>query len=202
RLGAAVEHARRAEELTLTPEARDRWRTIYPQVSADHPGLFGAATARAEAHVLRLSLLYALLDLSGCIDRTHLDAACALWGYASRSARWLFGDTLGDPVADDIWQAIKTNTDGLTRSEIRDLFSRNKSVKAINAGIDALIRAGRLEHTIRTNGHRGGRPADVYLPATRSNQQQRRELTTACSRGEGPQQEEPQNHARICPAAG
>jgi hypothetical protein len=59
RLAAAVDHGRIINELTVTPEARDRWRTIYPQVSVDHPGLFGAATARAEAHVVRLALLYA-----------------------------------------------------------------------------------------------------------------------------------------------
>jgi hypothetical protein len=165
RLAAAVDHGRIINELTVTPEARDRWRTIYPQVSVDHPGLFGAATARAEAHVVRLALLYALLDCAHSIERVHLDAACALWGYASRSAHWLFGDTLGDPVADDIWQAIKANTDGLTKSDIRDLFSRNKSVKTINAGIDALIRAGRLQRTIRSNAGHGGRPAELFVPA-------------------------------------
>jgi hypothetical protein len=165
RLAAAVDHGRITQELTLTPEARERWRNIYPQVSVDHPGLFGAATARAEAHVIRLALLYALLDCARSIERVHLDAACALWGYSSRSAHWLFGDTLGDPVADDIWQAIKANTDGLTKSDIRDLFSRNKSVKAINAGIDTLVRAGRLQRTTRSSGGHGGRPAELFVPA-------------------------------------
>lgn len=166
RLAAAVDHGRSTQELDATPAARDQWRKIYPCISAEHPGLFGAATARAEAHVLRLAMVYALLDRVDVVDRAHLDAACALWGYASRSAHWLFGDTLGDPVADDIWQAISANTDGLTKSDIRDLFSRNKSVKAINAGIDALLRAGRLERRVRTGGGRGGRPAELFVPTT------------------------------------
>jgi Protein of unknown function (DUF3987) len=168
RLAAAVDHGHNAKELTVTPAARDQWRKIYPQVSVDSPGIFGAATARAEAHVVRFALLYALLDCSQDIDTVHLDAAHALWDYASRSTHWLFGDTLGDPVADDIWQAIMANTDGLTKSEIRDLFSPNKSVKAINAGIDALVRAGRLERTIRSCGQRGGRPAELFVPNTPS----------------------------------
>jgi hypothetical protein len=161
RFAAAVDHGRAMSELIPTPAARDQWRKVYPQVSMEQPGLVGAATARAEAHAVRLALLYALLD---CVERVHLDAACALWGYASRSAHWLFGDTLGDPVADDIWQAIKANNDGLTKSDIRDLFYRNKSVKAINAGIDALVRAGRLDRTTRAAGERGGRPAELYVP--------------------------------------
>ena len=168
RLAAAVDHGRNTSELTPTPAAKDQWRKLYPQVSVDTPGLVGAATARAEAHVVRLALLYALLDCADTIERAHLDAACALWDYASRSAHWLFGDTLGDPVADDIWQAIRANTDGLTKSDIRDLFSRNKSVKVINAGVDALVRAGRLHRTTRPGGERGGRPAELYVPTTAS----------------------------------
>ncbi|MHB1447274.1 MAG: YfjI family protein, partial [Acidimicrobiales bacterium] len=166
RLAAAVDHGRGTQELTVTPAARDLWRRIYPQLSAEHPGLFGAATARAEAHVVRLALLYALLDGAKVIEAIHLNAAHALWDYASRSTHWLFGDTLGDPVADDIWQAVRANTAGLTKSDIRDLFSRNKSVKAINAGIDALVRAGRLERATRTCGERGGRPAELFVPRT------------------------------------
>lgn len=168
RLAAAVDHGHNVKELTVTSAARDQWRKIYPQVSVENPGLFGAATARAEAHVVRFALLYALLDGAEAIEAVHLDAAHALWDYASRSTHWLFGDTLGDPVADDIWQAIKANTEGLTKSDIRDLFSRNKSAKAINAGIDALVRAGRLERTIRSCGERGGRPAELFVPSTPS----------------------------------
>jgi len=168
RLAAALDHGRSTGELKPTPAARDHWRELYPQVSAERPGLFGAATARAEAHVVRLALLYALLDCSDGIDHVHLGAACALWDYASRSAHWLFGDTLGDPVADDIWQAVKASTAGLTKSDIRDLFSRNKSVKAINSGIDALVRAGRLQRVTRPTSERGGRPAELFVPTTSS----------------------------------
>jgi len=168
RLSAAVDHGREVGEVTPSPAARDQWRKVYPEVSVETPGLFGAATARAEAHVVRFALLYALLDCSDTIERVHLDAACALWAYASRSPHWLFGDTLGDPVADDIWQAVKANSEGLTKSDIRDLFSRNKSVKAINSGIDALVRAGRLDRTTRLSGDHGGRPAELFVPTTAS----------------------------------
>lgn len=168
RFTQAVAHARRVGAVSLTDEARARWRDLYRVISAEHPGLYGSATARAEAHVVRLSLLYALLDQADQVDAVHIDAAAALWEYAARSAHWVFGDTLGDPVADDIWQAMRQSQAGLTKSEIRDLFSRNKSAKAINAGIDALIRAGRLDRDTRPAGERGGRPAEVFVPRTRA----------------------------------
>jgi len=164
RLQAAVAHAGACTELPLTDDARQRWVEAYPRLSAEAAGLYGAVIARAEAHVLRFSLLYALLDCATAVDRPHLEAALSLWVYAGHSARWVFGDTLGDPVADDIWQAMHSSRTGLTRQEIRDLFSRNKSAKAIAAALATLERAGRLRREVRplTNGR--GRPAEVYVP--------------------------------------
>jgi hypothetical protein len=86
--------------------------------------MFGAATGRAEAHTIRLALIYALLDSSPQITRAHLDAALALWRYARDSTRWVFGDSLGDPTADDIWALAKDRAHGISRTEVRDLFSR------------------------------------------------------------------------------
>jgi hypothetical protein len=163
-LAAAVDHGKKAGELPLTDAARARWGEVYPKLSQEAPGLYGAAIARAEAHVVRVALIYALLDRAAVIDRAHIDAALALWGYAARSARWIFGDTLGDPVADDIWQAVKGASQGLTRAEIRDLFSRNKGAKAINSGLAALARAGRLRREVRNTSSGRGRPVEAWIP--------------------------------------
>ena len=46
----------------FTPAARVLWGAEYGGLTADRPGIYGAVTARAEAQVLRLSLIYALLD--------------------------------------------------------------------------------------------------------------------------------------------
>jgi ATP phosphoribosyltransferase regulatory subunit HisZ len=104
-------------------------------------GLFGAATARAEAQVVRLAMLYALLDEKAQIDMPHLLAALALWEYAEASARHVFGSSLGDPIADEILRAVRAaGQDGMTRTQIRDLFKRNCSAERIGAALDLLAR--------------------------------------------------------------
>jgi hypothetical protein len=68
------------------------WAAEYYDLSDAAPGLLGAVTSRAEAQVMRLSLLYALLDGKNVIGEDHLTAALALWDYCARSARFIFGD--------------------------------------------------------------------------------------------------------------
>ena len=93
------------------------------------------------------------------IGLAHLQAAVALWQYAARSARWVFGDTLGDPVADEIYRALLDEPDGLTRSQLRDLFSRNRRSKDITQALDRLAVAGRI-HAERQPQR--DRPAELW----------------------------------------
>ena len=124
---------------------------MYPDLTSDAVGgLLGAVTARAEAQVLRLSLLYALLDTSRLIEPAHLAAALECWRYSEDSARYVFGDALGDPVADEIMHALATAPDGLTRSEIRELFSRNLNSGRIGAALSTLLTSGRAAVTMES----------------------------------------------------
>ena len=142
--------------------ARERWIDVYPQLSSPRPGLAGAATARAEAHVVRLSLIYALLDLSEQICLEHLEAALAVWRYSANSAVWVFGDSLGDPTADEIWSAARERPAGVTRTEVSDLFSRNKKRREIERALTVLEEAGRLRR--ETRHPERGRAAEVWIP--------------------------------------
>ena len=40
----------------------------------------------------------------------------AVWAYCDQSAHLIFGDSLGDPVADDILIALRRNGGGMTRT--------------------------------------------------------------------------------------
>jgi hypothetical protein len=75
RFVAASDHARRVDVLTRTEEARAHWQTVYADLTRERPGLIGAVCSRATAHVLRLSMLYALADHSPQIRLCDQQAA-------------------------------------------------------------------------------------------------------------------------------
>jgi hypothetical protein len=157
---AAVE-----QHISFDGPARERWIAAYDELSRGEAGLAGAATARAEAHTVRVALLYALLDCSDLIQLQHLEAALAFWAYSAASARWVFGDSIGDPTADEIWTLARDRNDGITRTEVSNLFSRNKKAREIDRALQALIDAGRLERvTIRDP--RIDRTLTVWRPAS------------------------------------
>jgi hypothetical protein len=106
-LGAAIEFGRTVGEIKRDQEAGELWHEVYAQLSRDRVGLYGAVTSRAEAHTLRLSCLYALLDRSPVVRVAHLAAALEVWRYREDSCRFIFGDSLGDVTADTIRAALR-----------------------------------------------------------------------------------------------
>lgn len=157
-LRKATEHARLTFELKRDEKARDFWREVYTKLSSGHTGLLGAVTSRAEAQVMRLATLYALLDCSNEIQFEHLEAALALWQYCEDSARYIFGSATGDKLADAVLDALKANDTGLTRTQIRDLFNRNKSQAEINRALQNLNELGLIEIKTETTD---GRPIEI-----------------------------------------
>lgn len=170
KLGAAVGHARTLGAVEPDDEARVLWEAVYPKLSEGKPGLLGAMVARAEAQVMRIALLYALADQAVTIGREHLVAALALWDYAEASARYVFGDALGDPVADEILEALRrAGSQGMTRTEIRDLFKRHKGVSEIGRALGVLQDQGLAEYSrVET----GGRPTERWVLSHRSHMSQ------------------------------
>lgn len=161
-LRLAINHGSKSELMVRDDEARELWAQIYPALSEGQPGLFGAVTSRAEAQVLRLSMLFALLDCSGKISVSHLKAAQAVWNYCAATARFVFGNALGDPVADSIWNALReAGANGLTRTQISaDLFGRNRSSKEILRALEFLLHKG-LAHP-ETVIDTGGRSSELW----------------------------------------
>ena len=142
RVSASVNFAKTVAELALDPGARAIWHKVYPTLSEGKPGLLGSVTSRAESQVMRIACLYALLDRRSLISAQHLAAALAVWSYCESSARYIFGDTLGDPVADELLRALRGHQVGMTRTEIRDHFGRNKSSAEIGRALAVLSEYG------------------------------------------------------------
>jgi hypothetical protein len=162
-LGGALTFAATVGEVRRDPQARELWIESYDELSEGRPGLAGALLARGEAHVMRWAMLYALLDRSPVITADHLMAALAFWGYCQRSVYYIFGDYLGDPVADTLLQLLRSRPEGLTRTDMRDYFTRNQSSDRIGRALGLLLqhRLARYEEQ-----KTGGRPVERWFAVT------------------------------------
>lgn len=141
----AISHGRERGRLLRSASARDLWHAAYSGLSAGHPGLIGSVTGRAEAQVVRLSLLYALMDCAPEIDAEHLEAAFEVWRYCHESAAYVFGSSLGNRHADNLLSALRrAGPEGLSRTKICEVvFRRNVDQTDIEAALVCL-----LEHNL------------------------------------------------------
>lgn len=147
-------------EIKRDDAARSLWAKEYARLSDGLPGLLGAATGRAEAQVLRLSAIYAVLDCSAVVRVEHLRAALAVWDYCFDSARFIFGNATGDPVAERIRKALHdAGADGLTRTGIRDVLGKHESATRIEQVLQQLAARGEAScEMVRT----GGRSTELW----------------------------------------
>jgi hypothetical protein len=160
RIGQIIERGRAISLIELSPDAREGWKAVYHDLSADHPGLARALLGRAEAQVMRLAALYAVLDGQSVMALVHLQAALALWDYAEASTRLIFGDSTGDPKADMILRAVRASGE-LSDSQVSDLFGRHMTAAKLDRAKDSLLAANLIHcETVETSG----RPRVVWRP--------------------------------------
>jgi len=157
-IGAAIEDAQGPSEVTWSAAARDAWEDLYLALTLEpRVGLYGSLVARAEAQVVRLALVYALLDRSPVVDTPHLAAATALWRYAERSAAHVFGRSTGNCHADALLRILRDGPLGREAAK-RELGIRTAA--DLQDAIDLLRQIGAVE-TVRVSRAGGGRPAEV-----------------------------------------
>jgi hypothetical protein len=149
--------ARVVTRVELDPDARELWREDYERLSTPPTGMLGAVLARGTAHVLRLALIYALLDSRPMITAEHLKASMAVWAYCERSAGYLFKDSTGDMVADMIIDALRHGS--MNRREIYEHLHGNYGRDRVDAALTLLL-ARSLARCEREDT--GGRPAERW----------------------------------------
>ena len=177
RLHDVLEYARGAGELDLDRDALGMWNAVYPSLSDAKSGLAGEMVARGEPHVLRLALIYALLDQETAIRPPHLLAALAVWSYCEESVFCIFGAELGDPDADAVLAELLGTVKGLTTTELSAAFNRHWEAARLARAVKTLVEHGavtavreptKTRPAIRYQAHaesRPGRPA--YLATAR-----------------------------------
>jgi hypothetical protein len=165
RLEYALDAARVNGLIAREKEATNLWYEQYDRLTADIPGPLGAVTSRAAPQVLRLALLYALLDAHYAIRDRHLRAALAVWDYCYQSCEWIFGKSVGDPDADRLLAALEAAGEkGLTATEISAVFGRNKSAAEIQRVLSLLVEQGTVEQGKRATGGQPAQPWRITNP--------------------------------------
>jgi hypothetical protein len=97
------------------------------------------------------------------IEPKHLFAGLAVWEYSEASAEYVFSDRMGDPDADTILTELRHCPAGLTRTEISNLFGRNRETAQIDRALTALTRANLVERSTRQTA---GRTAECWIAHT------------------------------------
>lgn len=160
-LRLSIEYGRLTGLMEMTEEAWGFWESIYERLSDSRFGMFGAIIGRAVAQVRRLACIYSLLDCSDVVGLRHLEAGLAVWQYCEDSARFIFGDSQGDPLADNILQIIRNAPEGINRTGIHQALGKNKEASLIQTALSLLLERGLItQETERTEG----RPSLVYKP--------------------------------------
>ena len=146
-LQKAVEFAKKQGCVGLTPSAKTTCVRLYMQTETNKlPGLAGKMTSRAAAHIRRLALIYAMLDMSSAVDTKHIRAAKLLWDYCEDSARYIFNGTTKGQIKFLQW--FDKQTKPVTASFARDaFFHRNTKIERVKPFMDDLIRLELLEET-------------------------------------------------------
>ena len=147
RLHAAVEAAKGRGLIARDGAARSLWANEYEKITRTRDGIRGALCGRAEAHVLRLSLLYALLDSANAIRPEHLQAALAFWEYCERSIEHIFGGSTGDVDGQRILNALMDGP--MTITDLYRLFGNHRDREWIQAKMGMLVRAGKVVGTVK-----------------------------------------------------
>ena len=164
---ATAEHV---GEIRRDKNARELWQNVYGSLSEGEYGLVGAVLARAEAQAMRLACLYALLDHSDAITVKHLQAALAVWKYCEHSVRSIFGSSTGHRLADQILRRLWISPDGMSRTDIRDLFNRNRSKPEIDEAL-AYLQERELACPESVGTH-DGRPTEMWFAVEATTERQ------------------------------
>ena len=87
-------------------------------------------------------------------------AAHAVWRYSYDSARFIFGDRVGDSVTDRILTALNQAPEGMTRTDIRELLGGRIAAARIDTALASLLEAGRARRVIEETA---GRPSERWF---------------------------------------
>ena len=97
-------------------------------------------TVRAHWHLRAVTVWPTLLSTSARAATTHQP-----YDYCKTSAKIIFGDTVGDPLADEILRALRSCLiTGMARTDLYQQFKHAHRAVAIGAALSRLLQLGRV----------------------------------------------------------
>jgi hypothetical protein len=90
------------------------------------------------------------------MGRERLRAALAVWDYCEASARYVFGNATGVPVAGRMEAELEAQPGGLTKTDLMHLFKKHKGSEEIERSLSQLERHGRIHKRTENTGASGG----------------------------------------------
>jgi hypothetical protein len=141
-----IQFARGVRYVPLTKAASKMWHHMYVEVEeeiGELPPLAQSMCARGVAHIRRLALIFALLDMKSAVDSEHLQAAKRLWDYCMDSARFIFGGETKEQLQIINW--MRRNPGAVTVRTITDeVFNRHRKVEWVKVQMSGLVNVGKL----------------------------------------------------------
>lgn len=144
-LSDVMQKAQNEQEITLDQAARALWINVYPEISVDDTDLKAVLTARSEAYVIRLALLFCLLDGQQAITPIHINAGIDVVKYSNQSVAYIF-TTPCDGVEGDAKKLLDAiPTEGLTQTQVSKVFSGHRKKPELKALLNELQSMGKIQ---------------------------------------------------------
>lgn len=123
--------------IKFTKEAANLWETIYPEIKDPKvDGIVGTFLSRGPAHVKKLAIILAMVDMKTEIHPIHLASALELWNYSSETVKFIFKDknqTVTKKALKAIHYLESSLNEQASRTEISSkCFQRNASAESID----------------------------------------------------------------------
>lgn len=162
RLDDAIRFAGAVDEMTRDEEAEALWCHVCPALLATGQSeTMSALLERSRPHVVRLSMISALMDRSDVIRVPHLLAALALWDLSAATWAHVFAGEAEDPRQRRFMAALMSHGGKAMHSQMDAATGKNWSAADFAAIVDDLVRDGRVKvSTVALPGK--GRPGKWY----------------------------------------
>ena len=163
----------------LSQAARKRYEALYHSELNDNTAgeRITALIERRAPMLLRLSMLFALCDLTATVEVHHINAALAWIRYSVDSVKFVFGSAADEAQVaktNDATEKIMlflTEQKRVTRKQITtDCFKGHVNKSCIDAALDELLSCNPPRITVQEDRSGAGRPTKFYeLAANKAN---------------------------------